>query len=39
MPTEVEYIQAHKRGMTVSQRRDWIRKQAKKEDSLNSQEK
>ena len=35
MPTEAEYIQAHKRGMTVSQRRDWIRKQAKKEDSLN----
>ena len=32
MPSEAEYIDAHSKGMTISQRRDWVRKQAKLED-------
>ena len=35
MSKDREYHQAHNKGMTVSQRRDWVRKQAKKEDAKN----
>jgi hypothetical protein len=35
MSGDREYNQAHNKGMTVSQRREWVRQQAKKEDSKN----
>jgi len=33
MSRDREYHQAHNRGMTISQRRDWVRKQAAAEDA------
>jgi hypothetical protein len=35
MSRDREYLQAHNKGMTVSQRRDWVRQQAKMEDDKN----
>lgn len=32
MSKEREYYQAHNKGMSVSQRREWVRDQARKED-------
>jgi hypothetical protein len=33
MSSEREYHQAHNKGMSIHQRRDWVRKQAAKEDA------
>jgi len=35
MSKDREYNQAHNKGMTTDQRRQWVRDQAKKEDSKN----
>jgi len=35
MSKDREYHQAHNKGMTIDQRREWVRQQAKKEDSKN----
>ena len=35
MSKDREYHQAHSKGMTVQQRRNWVQQQAKKEDSKN----
>jgi hypothetical protein len=35
MSKDREYYQAHNKGMSIPQRRDWVRKQAKKEEAKN----
>jgi hypothetical protein len=35
MSRDREYYQAHNKGMTVSQRKEWVRQQAKLEDEKN----
>jgi hypothetical protein len=35
MSRDREYYQAHNKGMTINQRREWVREQAKKEDAKN----
>jgi hypothetical protein len=35
MSRDREYHQAHNKGMTVDQRREWVRKKAKEEDNKN----
>jgi hypothetical protein len=35
MSRDREYHQAHNKGMTIDQRKEWVRQQAKKEDDKN----